>query len=52
VLDFPDPMGIRQRAEIIAARWSEIEEGQLLHLWVYLPDSTLLENEDSDLPMA
>ncbi len=37
-LDFPDGMGLRQRADIIAVRWSETEEGHLLHLWVRLPD--------------
>ncbi len=34
VLDFPDQVGLRKQAEIIAVRWEEVEEGHVLHLWV------------------
>jgi hypothetical protein len=47
-LDFPDTMGLRQRADIVAARWSETEEGHLLHLWVRMPDLPGAE-DDPDL---
>jgi len=36
-LDFPDQAGVRQQATIVAVRWSEVEEGHLLHLWVQIP---------------
>ena len=36
-LDFPDRAGARQQANIVAVRWSEVEEGHLLHLWVQIP---------------
>ncbi len=38
-LDFPDPSGVRRQATVIAARWTEVEEGHLLHLWVQLPQA-------------
>ena len=48
-LDFPDGMGLRQQANIVAVRWTEVEEGHLLHLWVRVP----LEQaqKDWDLPI-
>jgi hypothetical protein len=36
-LDFPDGTGVRQQVRVIAARWSEVEEGHVLHLWVQAP---------------
>ncbi len=47
-LDFPDQMGMRQQAEIIAARWNEADEGHLLHLWVRLPFQPQ-QKDDNDL---
>lgn len=44
-LDFPDEMGLRQRADIVAARWSETEEGQVLHLWVRMPNQPKAEDD-------
>jgi len=34
LLDFPDEVGMRRQVQIIAARWSEVDEGHVLHLWV------------------
>ncbi len=34
LLDFPDHVGLRRQAQVIAARWEEVEEGHVLHLWV------------------
>jgi len=36
-LDFPDEAGLRRQINIVAARWTEVEEGHVLHLWVQLP---------------
>ncbi len=36
-LDFPGEGGLRQQAPVIAARWTEVEEGHVLYLWVQLP---------------
>jgi hypothetical protein len=36
-LDFPDQAGVRQQVSVIAARWSEVPEGHVLHLWVQVP---------------
>ena len=37
-LDFPDGTGMRRQVDVVAARWSEVEEGHLLHLWVQIPE--------------
>lgn len=50
-LDFPDRLRLRQRADIVAARWSEQEEGHLLHLWVRLPDHIQLQDSQADLDL-
>jgi hypothetical protein len=34
LLDYPDRLGLRRRAEIVAARTQTVEEGDVLHLWV------------------
>lgn len=49
-LDFPDEMGLRRRATILAVRWSETDEGDLLHLWVRLPEQ-LETGNDHDLEL-
>jgi hypothetical protein len=36
-LDFPDGTGMRKQLNVVAARWTEVEEGHVLHLWVQLP---------------
>ncbi len=37
-LDFPDEVGLRRQVAVIAARWDEVEEGHVLHLWVKDPE--------------
>lgn len=34
LLDFPDQWGMRQQLDVVALRLSEIDEGQLLTIWV------------------
>ncbi|MCB9418476.1 MAG: hypothetical protein H6667_01615 [Ardenticatenaceae bacterium] len=36
-LDFPDEIRMRQQVDVVAMRLDEIDEGQVLHLWVALP---------------
>ncbi len=36
-LDFPQMDGLRQKAEVLAARPGHVEEGDLLYLWVVVP---------------
>ncbi|MCA9949929.1 MAG: hypothetical protein KDE48_09800 [Anaerolineales bacterium] len=36
-LDFPDDLRMRQQVDVVALRLSEVEEGELLTLWVSLP---------------
>lgn len=36
-LDFPDGAGMRKQLSVVAARWTEVEEGHVLHLWIQLP---------------
>ncbi len=46
-LDFPKPDdGGRAEAEIIAARWQLVSEGQKLILWVKLDETPELEEDD------
>ncbi len=45
-LDFPDESGLRQQVAVIAVRWTEVEEGHLLHLWVQLPQHAEEDSED------
>ncbi len=44
-LDYPDKMGLRHQADVVAARWTEVEEGHLLHLWVHLSDPSQTDQE-------
>lgn len=51
VLDFPDEWGMRQQLDVVALRLSEVDEGQLLTIWVavpYLPVEEEEEEEESD----
>jgi hypothetical protein len=34
VLDYPNRLGLRRQTSVAAARWEEVTEGMLLHLWV------------------
>jgi len=44
-LDFPDGTGMRRQINIVAARWTEVEEGHVLHLWVQLPPEAVEEQD-------
>ena len=45
LLDYPNRLGLRRQTPVAAARWEEIEEGMLLHLWVRSSD---LDEMDED----
>ncbi len=45
-LEYPDEMRMRQYADVIAMRLSEVEEGQLLQLWLSFPVDYTEEEED------
>lgn len=50
-LEFKSPDGLVLEVPIIAAKSSDSEDGQMLHLWVRLPDENVdieFEYEDSD----
>jgi hypothetical protein len=47
-LDYPDEWGMRQQLDVVAMRLSEVEEGELLTLWVSVPYELLLDEEDDD----
>lgn len=34
LLDYPNRLGLRRQAPVAAARWEEVAEGMVLHLWV------------------
>lgn len=44
-LEYPDDMRMRQFANVIAMRLSEVDEGQLLQLWLSFP----FEYDDDDV---
>lgn len=48
LLDFPDQWGIRQQLDVVALRLSEVEEGQLLTIWVAVSGMTLEEEFDEE----
>ncbi|MFN8595935.1 MAG: hypothetical protein U0559_07105 [Anaerolineae bacterium] len=51
-LDFPQMDGLRQQVEVLAAKPGRVEEGDLLYLWVAVPnlvaDNQLDEDVDVD----
>jgi hypothetical protein len=47
-LDFPDEWGMRQQLEVVALRLSEVDEGQLLTIWVAVPYTPVEEEEEGD----
>jgi len=50
-LDYPDDLRLRQQVDVIALRLTEVDEGQLLFLWVNMPsilDDDGLEEDESD----
>ncbi len=48
LLDFPDQWGMRQQLDVVALRLSEVEEGQLLTIWVAVSGMTLEEEFDEE----
>lgn len=34
LLDYPNRLGLRRQVPVAAARWEEVLEGMVLHLWV------------------
>jgi hypothetical protein len=46
VLDFPQLDGLRRQAEVLAARATTVEEGDLLNLWVALPTDAIADDPD------
>jgi hypothetical protein len=46
LLDFPDQWGMRQQLDVVALRLSEVEEGQVLTIWVAVPGMLLEEDDD------
>lgn len=48
-LDFPDEWGMRQQLDVVALRLSEVQEGEMLTIWVNVPaDFDDLDDEDED----
>jgi hypothetical protein len=49
MLDFPQLDGLRRKVQVLAARTSRVDDGDVLHLWVALPaDEVAEEPEDFD----
>lgn len=48
LLDFPDHWGLRQQLDVVALRLSEVEEGQLLTIWVAVPADMVDDENDDD----
>jgi hypothetical protein len=46
LLDFPQMDGLRQKVEILAAKPGRVEEGDLLYLWVAVPNGFIDQSED------
>lgn len=47
-LDYPDDMRMRQQADVVAMRLTEVEEGKMLLLWVSLEYEVEFEEVDDD----
>ena len=47
-LDFPQMDGLRQEVEVLAAKPGRVEEGDLIYLWVAVPNEVLEIAEDVD----
>jgi hypothetical protein len=48
-LDFPDEMRMRQQLDVVAMRLGEVDEGQLLRLWVSFPVEYDDEEEEEEM---
>ncbi|MEZ4517004.1 MAG: hypothetical protein R3C44_09270 [Chloroflexota bacterium] len=45
-LDYPDDLRMRQQVDVVALRLTEVDEGQMLYIWVNLPYD--VDGEDDD----
>jgi len=48
-LDYPDDLRMRQQVDVVAMRLTQVEEGQLLLLWVSLPYEYVVEDDGGDM---
>lgn len=48
LLDFPDEWGLRQQLDVVALRLSEVDEGELLTIWVAVPYMPVDDEEDEE----
>jgi len=48
LLDFPDKWGMRQQLDVVALRLSEVDEGELLTIWVAVPNLVVDEEDGED----
>jgi hypothetical protein len=47
-LDFPQMDGLRQEVEVLAAKPGHVEEGDLIYLWVAVPQEATILDEGED----
>lgn len=47
-LDFPDELRLRQQVDVVSLRLSQVDEGELLHIWVSLPLAEFVEEIADD----
>jgi hypothetical protein len=47
-LDYPDEMRMRQQADVVAMRLTDVDEGKMLLLWVSLDYEVEIEEVDDD----
>lgn len=47
-LDYPNEWGMRQQLDVVAMRLSEIDEGQLLTLWLSVPYDLMEDDDEFD----
>lgn len=48
-LDYPDDLRMRQQVDVVAMRLTQVDEGQLLLLWVALPYEYVVEDDGGDM---
>ncbi len=47
-LDFPDELRMRQQVDVVALQLAEVDEGEVLQVWVALPVEVDLSGEEFD----
>lgn len=50
LLDFPQRDGLRRKAEVLAARVTTVDEGDVLNLWVALPAGEVADETEDFAP--